>query len=834
MDFTPAAPAPAPAPIVTMQPVICLSMIIKNESRVITRLLESAYRFIDCFCICDTGSDDNTVELVENFMRERGVPGRVIHEPFRDFEYNRNFALRAAEATVVAAQGSFQTAEATTVAKEGSLTEQGDGDGRPTHILLLDADMVFWGAGSESAGREPTAAEIAAFRAVLAEDAHEAFYVFQGSEKFFYKNVRVVRTGLDIHYKSVTHEYICTPEGARYHTFPRTQVFIHDVGDGGSKQNKFERDIRLLTADLEKNPTNVRSWFYLANSYHDSGKVEKAIEAYTRRIELGGWIEEIFYSHYRIGQCYKRLGRPRDAIIAWMDAYQSFPYRIEPLYEIVHHYRCAGQNNLAYMFYVTADKVRRANPHPDFLFVNYEIYTWKLDYEMSIIGYYCNTDKYSLTALSHVVLDRPASDVENYIVQNVLSNYKFYAAAATQKAVQQSSDNRHMGNLLKVLAAATEQSKQKVLEYLRDSESVCVCESVCESESESESEKFFSSTPTFCMSAVGGSGGTQIILNVRFVNYRIGERGEYINQEKIETINVMSILSRARRRNSGGSGSPKNTFDYAYFSAVTASFGMSDDWVLSRLPEIMPHDRTKDNVYVGIEDVRLHASRENGLCLYNGNRGLGQSHIIVETGVVDLRGVVGTAATMSGFITLPDKQKDVEKNWVMFEPATAPAPAQQQHIKYVYGWSPLVIGDGKKISSVSTEHIFCETHRIDTPPFFRHLRGSTNGISVSSDTSDPKLHDEIWFMTHVVSYEDRRFYYHVVVVLDATTFRVKRYTKMFTFEGAPVEYCLGFLYFPAPRVEDATFLVGYSVMDRETKYATVSREFFENLMITCD
>ena len=45
-------------------PKVCLNMIVKNESRIILRLLESVAPVIDAYCICDTGSTDNTVELL--------------------------------------------------------------------------------------------------------------------------------------------------------------------------------------------------------------------------------------------------------------------------------------------------------------------------------------------------------------------------------------------------------------------------------------------------------------------------------------------------------------------------------------------------------------------------------------------------------------------------------------------------------------------------------------------------------------------------------------------------------------------------------------------------
>ena len=49
-------------------PKICLNMIVKNESRVIERLLRSVLPLIDTYCICDTGSTDNTVEIIKTFF----------------------------------------------------------------------------------------------------------------------------------------------------------------------------------------------------------------------------------------------------------------------------------------------------------------------------------------------------------------------------------------------------------------------------------------------------------------------------------------------------------------------------------------------------------------------------------------------------------------------------------------------------------------------------------------------------------------------------------------------------------------------------------------------
>ena len=39
---------------------LCLNMIVKNEGKIITRLFNSVIDIIDTYCICDTGSTDNT------------------------------------------------------------------------------------------------------------------------------------------------------------------------------------------------------------------------------------------------------------------------------------------------------------------------------------------------------------------------------------------------------------------------------------------------------------------------------------------------------------------------------------------------------------------------------------------------------------------------------------------------------------------------------------------------------------------------------------------------------------------------------------------------------
>ena len=709
-------------------PTLCLNMIVKNESRIIERLLASVDRFIDSYCICDTGSTDNTIEIIETFFKSKNKPGKIVQEPFRDFGYNRTFALKACEDV-----------------------EKSD------YVLLLDADMIFQ--------VNPASTPNDIRRMLSKGDAH---YMFQGTDAFYYKNTRIVRNRMGFTYWGVTHEYVNSPPNTIYYQIEKSDMFIRDIGDGGSKADKFERDIRLLKQGLEEIPNNDRYTFYLANSLRDAGKTDEAIETYRKRIEIGGWIEEIWFSYYSIGNCYKQKGDMANAIQAWMDGYQFFPERLEGLFEIIHYYRCLGKNRLAYPFYVLAKNELEKQHKLEYLFMQKDVYDYKVDYEMTILGYYCNTDNYDLAKLSMGVLAFPRLD--EGISKNIYSNYKFYTKAIKDLAVSPMPGS--MGQL------------------------VALMKTVGQEKMAGQSD-FVASSPSLLQLSPN-----KYVVNVRYVNYSIGEKGEYLQKSTIETKNILAVLERVPETD-------------------TNSWTMTSEVFLK-------HDPTVDAFYVGIEDVRLcknmdpYDLSDGQSVTYNGNRCLKSGSMEIEVGKVDI--VTGE--------TVPPKyphipgQGSLEKNWVFLEHTIDPNTGDTTQ-KMVYGWSPLIVGDlihasnakeSEQDTSSSSQTVFSKTHEIPTPAFFKQLRGSTNGLTIGQ---------EIWFICHAVSYEDRRYYYHIVVVLDSTTLQLKRYSPFFTFEKEKVEYTLGFTY----QEEDDTFLIGYSVMDRRLDYVVIGRDTFEGSMI---
>ena len=427
-------------------PTLCLNMIDKNESKIIKRLFDSVISIIDSYCICDTGSTDNTIEIIQIYFKEKGIPGKIVNEPFKNFCYNRNFALQACI-------------------------------GLSDYVLFLDADMIL---------------EVNHFDKLILNTG-ESFNILQGNESFYYENLRIVKNNGLFKYVGVTHEYIDKPSNNPTIGLDKKDIFIKDIGDGGAKNDKFERDIRLLLDGIKQEPNNVRYYFYLANSYYDLGRFGEAINVYKKRIELGGWKEEVWYSYYRIGLCYKFMNKFADALFCWLEGYDYYPERLEGIYEIIKHYRINSKHKLCLKFYNLAKEILDKNENRySYLFLHNDIYLYKIYYEYTIFAGYnniTNIDKEIITIFNNSS-DTPELD-------NILSNMKFYKQILQKKSLFNADSN---------------------INYLINGENI----------------QFTSSSS--CLIKKDNNDG--YLSNIRYVNYYIEGNGIYKNCEKhIITVN---------------------------------------------------------------------------------------------------------------------------------------------------------------------------------------------------------------------------------------------------------------------------------------------------------
>ena len=635
-------------------------MIVKNESKIIERLLSSVAPVIDTYCICDTGSNDNTVEVITSFFNNLGIEGRIVSSPFINFEQSRNFALSSAA-------------------------------GMADYLLLLDADMCL---------------DVKKFdKSKLSE--YYSYSILQGSEDFYYYNRRIVKNDGRSKYLGVTHEYLSTPEGIVEKEFPKEEIFIIDIGDGGAKQDKFTRDIVLLEQGVLEEPNNARYYFYLANSYFSTGQCEKAIQNYDKRIELGGWDQEVWYSFYQKGLCYKVLKEDAKAIDSFLNAFNIIPHRLENLYEIVKHYRENSKYQLSNLFYQLAIGITTSANRDNYLFYDATVYNYKLDYEYSIIAFYNGKD--NVDDLIVKVLNNCGDRV---IRNSVISNNKFYNTKLQSLDIIDytvSGIKNHLGTF--------NSSSPSIIEY---------------------------------------RGG--YMMNVRLVNYFYNEDGyiELFNRDspQIITINQMKILDS----------------DFNELSSSTI------------LPEY------NDSLYIGVEDIRIY-NRDNSddpLIYFLGTGYNGK--LSVCGGVYGTQGLQQYKMLKQTF-----KETECEKNWVY---------AKDNLL--IYSWYPFTLVDVNTAAKVSSDK--------DMPRIFEDVRGSTCGYRVGN---------EIWFVTHIVSYEFPRHYYHMFVVLDSEL-NLLRYSAPFKISDSAVEYCLGLI------VKEDKVILSYSEWDRTSKVAIYDRQYIDS------
>lgn len=328
----PPAPERAEGPRPGARPTICLCMIVKNEARVIERCLAAVRPFVDAWMIDDTGSTDGTQDLVRRALD--GLPGQLHEVPWQDFGHNRTLNIRRAR-------------------------------GSCDYLLLIDADMVV-----RAEGFEPGA---------LTADA----YMLRHAGQVEYRIKRLVRSSLPWRYEGVTHEYLTAD---RQHTTADLDALVIDHrADGGSRADKFTRDAALLSADLERDPDNARTVFYLAQTRRDLGETEEAITLYERRAAMGGWPEEVYYALLQSGVLRAERGAWPLAMDRLVRAWQTRPQRLEACYELASRLRKAGQYEAAHAF--ASAGVGREAPG-DWLFVQPWVYRWGLLFEHSITAYW--------------------------------------------------------------------------------------------------------------------------------------------------------------------------------------------------------------------------------------------------------------------------------------------------------------------------------------------------------------------------------------------------------------------------------------------------------------
>lgn len=332
------------------KPKIALVMIVKNEQKRITVTFDSVKDIVDCFVIVDTGSSDNTMDIVRNYCNEHKIE---LHMEQKIFPHPFHFAN--------ARNSSIELAE-----------------DKCDYMLLLDSN-------DEVKGGKELVHFITTYKG-----EESGFYMCQewwcgtGLDKYY--NVRLVKSKHGWRYKGAIHEYIQSDTHSKTIRIQNKNIKIYQdrTEDDDKSTQRFSRDEEIFESEYLQNLENgviqdSRSLFYYAQTCMCLGKMEKAYNLYRERIKQNGFVEEKYHAYYRNAEITRILNHDWEETMLWyLKAFEFSSVifeqpRVEPIFKIANYY-LNKNHQLSYLYAKRCCELQY--PHDAVLFVEKRIYDY--------------------------------------------------------------------------------------------------------------------------------------------------------------------------------------------------------------------------------------------------------------------------------------------------------------------------------------------------------------------------------------------------------------------------------------------------------------------------
>lgn len=363
-------------------PKVCAAIMAKNEEERILDTLKSTFGVVHEVFFYDTGSTDHTLQLVREWGQDNNIPIHVKEDVWiNNFSHHRNILLQWIDDEF---QGDF--------------------------VLMLDANDEI---KNQFALRNWLKSE---FTKDLKETtSYTVHQQWKQVNIIDYYNVRVIKPRSGWRYQRRVHEVLVNNngDGSVYSSYEHGKVdpeviwYQDRTHDQHKTQKRLESDLELLLQDLEDYPNDVRSLYYLAQTYFAKYDYVNAYKYYKLRIENSGKFveeqnkEEVFHSYFNLGQIAIRTEKPFHKIAGWLNSAYKYWNRAEPLTYLANHCMKINENNLGFMYASLACEA--GYPANALQIVDTNIYTHQRFLIKAILGARLNyfDDAYQAICVAH-------------------------------------------------------------------------------------------------------------------------------------------------------------------------------------------------------------------------------------------------------------------------------------------------------------------------------------------------------------------------------------------------------------------------------------------------
>lgn len=295
---------------------VCLNMVIRDDVKNISTCLSSVKPFIDYWVIVDAGSSEETGKRVREILKD--IPGELYFRRWSNPKEMLNTALDLAK---------------------------GKGD----YLLMIQPTEQF---------RAPPEFNLSSLE-------KDCYFIKVTEADVDFQRIFLVSTKLHWYWKGSLYPTLLSEEEGNFDLITNAQIV------------SAKTDAQILEESLEQDPTNAGLVFRLAQAYSGEKEYAKAKEYYQRRVKLGGWGQEMFWSLYQLGNMSQLLNAdPCEVIENYYRAHHYNPLRAEPLYRLAGYYYTQEKYCAAYA--VLQQALALPFPYDDRYFLEQWIYDYGL------------------------------------------------------------------------------------------------------------------------------------------------------------------------------------------------------------------------------------------------------------------------------------------------------------------------------------------------------------------------------------------------------------------------------------------------------------------------